>query len=195
MRVTSSALPPPAPEPLVRGDGYGEIVERRDRDKSADERTSLVQFLDFQRATLLMKAAGLDREQLAQTTAASSLHLAGLLKHIALVEESWFQEVFLGLEAPDWWRHVNFDDDPDWEFRTAADDDPEQLVALYEQACTRSREIVDAAASLDQPSVKPSRDGEPFSLRWIMLHMIEETARHNGHADLIREAIDGVTGE
>ena len=104
--------------------------------------------------------------------------------------------MFLGREPPAWWRNVDFDADPDWEFRTAADDEVADLLALYEQACAASRTIVAAASSLDQLSVRPSpRTGEQYSLRWIVVHMIEETARHNGHADLLRESIDGATGE
>ncbi|MBA2575271.1 MAG: DinB family protein [Euzebyaceae bacterium] len=171
-------------------------MERIDPETNADERAALAQFLDYHRATLLGKAAGLDQAQLATTTAASSLHLAGLLKHMALVEDSWFRVTFLGDQPAQWWRDVDWESDPDWEFRTAAKDDPAELRALYQQACERSRAAVDAADSLDQRSVRKSRRrDETFNLRWILLHMIEETARHNGHADLIREAIDGQTGE
>ena len=90
-----------------------------------------------------------------------------------------------------------FVDDPDWDFRTAADDDPADLVALYEHACERSRQAVASVASLDDlTSEVPRRGGvQRFNLRWVLLHMIEETARHAGHADLLREAIDGATGE
>jgi uncharacterized damage-inducible protein DinB len=169
---------------------------RRDPDAAGDERTQLTQFLDYHRETLLMKVDGLDREQMNTTTAASSLTLAALLKHLAVVEDGWFRVALLGEARAPWWRHVDEDADPDWDFRTAADDDPSDLIALYEQACARSREAVASVASLDDLAVETSRrTGERFNLRWILLHMIEETARHNGHADLLREAIDGVTGE
>jgi uncharacterized damage-inducible protein DinB len=169
---------------------------RRDPDATGDERTLLTQFLDYHRATLLIKVDGLDREQMNTTTAASTLTLAALLKHLALVEDGWFRGMLLGEPRAPWWRHVDEDADPDWDFRTAAEDDPSDLIALYETACDRSREAVAAMASLDDLSVGTSRrTGERFSVRWILLHMIEETARHNGHADLLREAIDGVTGE
>ena len=86
--------------------------------------------------------------------------------------------------------------DPDWEHHSAVDDQPADLAALYMAACDRSRAIVAAADSLDTLSARISqREAKAFSLRWIMLHMIEETARHNGHADFLREAIDGVVGE
>ena len=93
---------------------------------------------------------------------------------------------------------VDWDADPDWEWRTAAEDDPVELRDLYDGCVRRADAAVDevlAGAGLDTESVRPSREGGAFSLRWILLHMIEEYARHNGHADLIRESIDGETGE
>jgi uncharacterized damage-inducible protein DinB len=170
-------------------------MDRHDPALVADERTMLAQFLDYHRATLLWKVEGLDHEQLNTTTAASSLTLAALLKHLALNEESWFQQMLHGAEPSAPWNTVDWDADRDWDFHSAVDDQPADLIALYQQACARSREAVAAVASLDDLSVGTSKTGERFSLRWIMLHMIEETARHNGHADLLREAIDGATGE
>jgi uncharacterized damage-inducible protein DinB len=153
-------------------------------------------FLDYQRATFVQKIDGLDRVQFGRRIASSDLTLAGLTKHLALVEDSWFHDRFLGLGEPEPWAGAPFDDDPDWEFHSALDDEPESLVRLYEAACDRSRRAVDGAQSLDQLSAQADRrTGERFNLRWIMLHVIEETARHNGHADLLREAIDGAVGE
>jgi uncharacterized damage-inducible protein DinB len=164
---------------------------------AADERAMLEGFLDYHRATLKMKVAGLTQDQLAQTTAASTLTLAGLLKHMALVEDSWFTERFAGQPMPAPFDTVDWDADPDWELRTAADDAPDWLVRRYDEACERSRAVVAAAASLDDEAVAGRRrsDDAPFTLRWILCHMIEETARHNGHADLLRESVDGATGE
>ena len=93
------------------------------------------------------------------------------------------------------WGDVDWDTDPNWEFRTAGDLRPEQLRQRYGEACERSRHVVAQAAGLDQLSVRPLRDGQRFSLRWVLLHLIEETARHAGHADFLREAIDGRVGE
>jgi uncharacterized damage-inducible protein DinB len=171
-------------------------MQRQDPAAAGDERTQLTQFLDFQRATILMKVEGLDRDQMNTTTAASNLTLAGLLKHLAVVEDGWFRRVLLGEEPAPWYRHVDGDADPDWDFRTAADDDPADLIALYEQVCDRSREAVASVATLDDLTVEVPRRGgiRRFNLRWVLLHMIEETARHAGHADLLREAIDGTTG-
>lgn len=175
---------------------YAAEMQRRDPADAADERTQLTQFLDFLRATMLMKVDGLDHAQMNTTTGASSLTLAGLLKHLAVVEDGWFRVTLLGEEPAQWWRDVDGDADPDWDFRTAADDQPNLLIARYEQACERSRDAVASRASLDDLTASASnRTGERFNLRWVLLHMIEETARHAGHADLLREAIDGTTGE
>lgn len=86
-------------------------------------------------------------------------------------------------------------EDEDWDFHTAVDDDPDHLRELYAAACQRSRDAVDATPDLDQLSANKRRDGNRRSLRWILVHLIEETARHAGHADLLREAVDGSTGE
>jgi uncharacterized damage-inducible protein DinB len=162
----------------------------------ADERTMLAGYLDYHRATLAWKASGLTQAQLAQRIPSSSLTIGGLVKHLALVEDSWFTERFAGLGEPAPWAGVDWDADPDWEHHSAADDTPEQLLALYADACERSRSVYAEATSLDQPSVVPDRrTGEPFTLRWMVLHLIEETARHNGHVDLLREFVDGLTGE
>ena len=168
---------------------------RWEPDLDADERTMLTGFLDYHRATVVWRASGLTKLQMATTVGASSLAIAGILKHLALVEDSWFTERFAGRDVP-LWSGVDWDLDPDWEFHSALDDEPAELLALYDQACERSRGVLAAAASLDQPSVAQDRQtGAPYTLRWILMHMIEETARHNGHLDLLREAIDGQTGE
>lgn len=142
----------------------------------------------------MQKASGLDKAQLNQRTAASELTLAGLLKHAALNEDAWFGETMLGEPLPAPWDDVDWDADPDWDFHSAPDDEPEALFALYAAACERSRAAVERIGDLDAVSATVKR-GDRFSLRWVMLHMIEEVARHNGHADMLREAIDGRTGE
>jgi uncharacterized damage-inducible protein DinB len=163
---------------------------------AADERTTLTGFLDAQRAAVARKAEGLTREQLARTTAASSLTLAGLVHHLALVEDGWFRAFFLGEEPARVWRDVDWEADPEYEFRTALELEPAELLAGYAEACEASRAAVSGAGSLDDVSVTSSEyRGGRISLRWILLHMIEETARHAGHADLLREAIDGSVGD
>ena len=169
-------------------------MDRIDPNLAADESTTLAQLLDYQRATLLGKAEGLGAPELSRPLPPSTLTLGGLLKHLALVENYWIQVRFLGRPEQEPWASVSWDDDPDWEFRTAAEDDPEALRELYRAACERSRETV-AGVDLSTLSVGTSRAGERWSLRWILTHLIEETARHNGHADLLREAIDGSVGE
>ena len=169
---------------------------RTDPPDSGSERDLLTAFLDFQRATVLLKTEGLTAEQLAVTLPTSTLTLAGLLNHLALVEDSWFPVRFAGQPDSPLWADVDWDADPDFEFRTATDVAPEELRARYAEACDRSRAVVAATPSLDDLSVgTSSRTGNRWDLRWVLLHMIEETARHAGHADLLREAIDGTTGE
>ena len=169
---------------------------RTDPDPGGSEAEQLVGFLDFLRETVLTKTDGLTREQLAATHPPSELSLAGLLYHLALVEEDWFEVRFAGLPGREPWAGVDWDADPNWEFHTARNLEPEQLRARYRQACDRSRAVVAAvAAGVEQLSVVAMRDGRHFSLRWMLLHLIEETARHAGHADLLREAIDGAVGE
>lgn len=163
-------------------------------DPATSERETLTQYLDYQRETILLKAEGLDRRQLARKLPDSDLTLAGLLYHLAYVEESWMEEQFQGASLRDPWRYVDWDTDPDWEFRRAVTLAPETVRQRYRDACDRSRAVTAKADSLDQLSAVPFQ-GKSFTLRWVLLHLIEETARHAGHADLLREAIDGVTGE
>jgi uncharacterized damage-inducible protein DinB len=154
----------------------------------------LVQFLDFQRQTVLLKTDGLTRDQMNQPLPPSTLTLGGLLNHLALVEDSWFSDRFAGNGLAEPWASVDWTADPDWEFHQAATMDADELRAAYLRQIERSNEIV-AGADIEQLSARGNRDGVHWDLRWVMLHMIEETARHAGHADLLREAIDGTTGE
>ncbi len=169
-------------------------MERHDPDPAANERATLDQFLDYQRATLLGKTDGLTAHHLRQRMPTTALTLAGLLKHLALVEDDWIQVRFLGRPELEPWASAPWEDDRDWEFHTAQHDDPDELRALYRAACDRSRQAT-TVAELDDLSVGVSREGLQWSLRWILTHLIEETARHNGHADLLREAVDGTVGE
>jgi uncharacterized damage-inducible protein DinB len=163
-------------------------------DVTGSEQDLLQQYLDQQRDTMLRKADGLSQAQLAQPLPPSTLTLGGLLHHLALVEETWLEVRFLGLPEREPWAGLDWDADPDGEFRTAGQD-PEALRRRYREACERSRDVVAGASGLDQLSVLARRDGQHFSLRWVLLHLIEETARHAGHADLLREAVDGSVGE
>ena len=165
---------------------------------AADEIATLLGFLDYQRATLAWKCAGLDGTGLRATVAASSMTLGGLLKHLAYVEDSWFSRWLHGRDPEPPWDTVDWTADRDWEWHSAADDSPGQLLTLWQDAVARSRSLVtDALADggLEQLSQRSWPDGRSPSLRWILCHMIEEYARHNGHADLLRESVDGLTGE
>jgi uncharacterized damage-inducible protein DinB len=168
---------------------------RTERDSSGPELAQLTQLLDHLRETILLKADGLSREQLAQPLPPSILTLGGLLNHLALVEDTWFRVRFLGLPDSEPWASVDWEADRDWEFHTAADVDPDELRRRYREACDRSRTVVAGAGDLDRLAAAQRRDGRHPDLRWILLHMIEETARHAGHADLIRESIDGSVGD
>jgi uncharacterized damage-inducible protein DinB len=170
-------------------------IERVDPGYAGDERATLLGFLDYHRDTLRLKLDGLSGEQLNTPLAPSDMTLGGMMKHLAFVEHWWFHCVLLGQEYAEPWASIDWKADADWDWHSAADDTPEQLRALFDEEVAKSVAIV-SGTSLDQLSERPSRrTGEKFSLRWILVHMIEEYARHNGHADLIRESIDGVTGE
>jgi hypothetical protein len=162
-----------------------------------DEAASLLGFLDYQRATFAWKVSGLDAAGLRATVAASTMTLGGLLKHLALVEDHSFSKTMLGRDYGPPWDSVDWDADPDWEWRTAAEDTPDQLMALWRDAVARSRA---AAASLiadgglDRLALGSEWTEAP-SLRRILIDMIEEYARHTGHADLLRESVDGLVGE
>ena len=163
-----------------------------------DETETLLGCLDYPRATLAWKCRGLDSAGLNATVGASTLTLGGLLKHMALVEAGWFSRSLHGHERGAPWNAIDWDDDPDWDFHSAADDSPDELFALWNGAVERSRALVAeamAGGGLDQLAATSWPDGRKPSLRWIVVHMIEEYARHNGHADLLRESVDGETGE
>lgn len=154
--------------------------------------------LERNRRTFAWKTGGLDRAGLAATTAATSMTLGGLVKHMALVETDWLVVKVAREPYGPPWDEVDFDADPDWEWRTAAQDDPGQVYALWRSAVQRSRAAVAAVLNeggLDAPTQFTRQDGQPASVREMLLDMIEEYARHTGHADLLRESVDGLTGE
>ncbi|RDI65503.1 DinB family protein [Nocardia pseudobrasiliensis] len=154
------------------------------------ERESLCAFLDWHRTTFELKCAGIAPERLSERAVPpSTLSLHGLVRHLAGVERWWFRIQFAGEDIP--MLHYS-DDDPDQDF-DRLDGDVAQALELWRTECRHSREIVSAAQSLDATGTG-RRTGEPFSLRWLLLTQIAEYARHNGHADLLRERIDGAIG-
>jgi uncharacterized damage-inducible protein DinB len=165
---------------------------------SGDEAPILLSTLDRNRRTFAWKCAGLDAAGLGRTHPPSTLTLAGLMKHMALVEDHYFTHVLHGRPMPAPWDAVDFDEDPMWEFRTAVDDHPDELRELWRASVRRSRAAIDEVLDdegLDRITAVPWGDGRELSLRRLVVDMIEEYARHTGHADLLRESIDGATGE
>ena len=132
----------------------------------ADEEATLLGFLDFLRATIWVKTSGLSDDQLLSRPLETSMTLGGLLNHLSFVEDFWFGHLLAGRQPALPWADVDWDADPDWDWNSAADDDGDALRALWQKA-----------------------------VRWVLTHMVEEYGRHCGHADLLREAIDGAVGE
>jgi len=162
--------------------------------RAADEQTMLLAFLDYYRALIVDKATGLSDAQLDTRLGPSTLTLGGLVYHMAYVEDWWFTASIADESMPEPWSSAPWDEDRDWEFTTAPDLTWAQIQAQFEESVARSRAVMETVESLDQVTVR-TRDGEPWTVRWILVHMIEEIARHAGHADLIRESIDGATGD
>lgn len=166
-------------------------VPRPDPPHHDGERATLTGFLDYQRATVLRKVAGLTDEQARRVLLPSPLMTAaGVVNHLRWVEYSWLDNRMLGEPDLGPWT----DEDPDREFTVALEMPLAQVVEEYAAQCRRSREIV-ASLDLATSTTVPTSKGDTFSLRWVVTHLIEETARHNGHLDLIRELTDGATGE
>jgi hypothetical protein len=155
------------------------------------ERPLLTTFLDFHRATVHRKVAGLSEQDAWRRFVPSLTSAAGVVKHLSYVEQSWFRTRLAGEpDLPVPWT----DEHPDADFERADGETLDTVLALYAQQCERSREIA-AGMQLADVAKAPRADGGYATLRWVLVHMIEETARHNGHLDLIRELIDGQTGE
>ena len=158
---------------------------------TSTERQALCGFLDKQRADLLRKVEGVSDKDARMTPTVSSLSLMGLLKHSALWERRWFQVIVAGRTLPGEWPEAEVQDWQDEDFRVDEQDTVKRWTAFFEEQVAISREIV-AGLALEAPCSRS--DLVDRNLRWVLLHMIEETARHAGHADIIRESIDGGTG-
>ncbi|MET8980258.1 DinB family protein [Streptomyces sp. NPDC004539] len=156
---------------------------------TADEPAALESWLDFHRATLELKCAGLDDEQVRRPAAKpSELTLLGLVQHMAEVERNWFQRAFAGLDVPYVYEELTG-------YSLSPDRGLDEALTVWRREIARSRELVAGRSLGDLGHISDGPfTGTPLNLRWILLHMIEEYARHNGHADILREAIDGTTG-
>jgi uncharacterized damage-inducible protein DinB len=162
------------------------------------EAEAVLSVLERNRRTFAWKTADLDADGLRATTAASTMTLGGLVKHVALVEADWLAVKLAGQEYGAPWDGVDADADPDWEWRTGALDAPADVYAVWRDAVERSRGLVArviAERGLDGPASFSWPDGRTPTVRAMLLDMIEEYARHTGHADVLREAVDGRVGE
>ncbi|PPG03240.1 mini-circle protein [Pseudoclavibacter sp. RFBI5] len=177
------------------------IFDAQDRPEpplGEDEWSTLNGFLDFHRATLAWKLSGLGSAELSRTLPPSSMTLGGLVKHLTYVEDDWFGVVLFGEEQREPWASVDWTKTPDWEWDAAGAQEPAELLAEWEASVARARAAAERAfraGGLAYPAAKGFSDGRIPRLRWILIHMVEEYSRHNGHADLLREAIDGSVGE
>jgi hypothetical protein len=176
--------------PLARRylDGDGRYVEGGGRPEPLpdhDTATMLLQYLERQRATFAWKVGGLDAQQLRTTHPPSVLTLGGMLKHLARFEDDMSHEWLAGEPQRPPWNAIDWAADHDWDWRSAADDSPETLRAMWSDAVDRSRTMF--GTTIERVGI---RDG----ILYVLLNLIEEYARHNGHADLIRESIDGLVG-
>jgi uncharacterized damage-inducible protein DinB len=174
--------------------GPAALPEREDTTvRLGDEAANLVGLLEWYRAGVAAKAAGASPRVATTSPIASGVTIAGLVNHLALVEDDWMHHRFAGHPEPEPWASAPWDEDRDWEFHSANQEALADVIARYEAACARSREAT-GGRSLDDVAVG-ARPGSEFNLRFALLHLIEETARHLGHLDIIRELLDGTTGE
>ena len=158
------------------------MPDRRTPFANSSERDTLVAFLDYVRDAVVIKLDGLAEDDARRALVPSGTNLLGLVKHLTMVEVSWFQWSFA---ADD----VRIPTDRLDEADTVA-----SVIAAYRAACTRNNEVVAAEPDLSKLCARKPPTTEPMSLRWVLVHMVEETARHAGHADILREQVDGETG-
>ncbi len=173
-------------------------VQRAEQPRLPGEREALETALDYQRQTLLLKCAGLDGEQLKRRAVPpATLSLLGLVRHMAGVERWWFRQNFAGQQLDDIY---SYERTPDAEFDEVDDAEPATDLATYESEVELARQVT-AGHDLDETFMRathallPGREPVELNLRWVYVHLLAEYARHNGHADLLRQRIDGATGE
>lgn len=159
-------------------------TDNRPPSTDSGEKATLLAFLDYQRNSVAAKAVGISDEQGRAPGVPSGTSVLGLIRHLIAAERLWFEEIFSG--GPEI-------GETDLEMAVLPEETAEGLIASYREAISRANEIIDACDDLDQPSARKARE-TTRSLRWILLHMIGETSRHAGHADILREQIDGAVG-
>jgi uncharacterized damage-inducible protein DinB len=191
--MTSDRTAAPGGHPVVPGPGDTASTQpaaRSDVPAEWDDRTQLTTLLDYARATVHAKCTGISEQDARRAPLPTSplMTISGLVSHLRWVEHGWFEVDFLGEPYRGLWTK----DDPDRAWRIATGIPIARLLADYESACARSRQIA-TSSGLDTASKKELKGG-PFTLRYVLLHLIEETSRHNGHLDILRELADGVTG-
>lgn len=158
----------------------------------ADERTTLTQFLDHYRARVLGRLAALSDDQArAISLPSTNLTPGGIVKHLAHMEDHWFTARVGGGRLPEPWASAPFDVQQDWDFESAAEDSVEDITAIYLAACERSRMVTDRLPTLDIKAPRPSFGRGPVTLRKVMVHMLEETACHVGHLELLTDPFRG----
>jgi uncharacterized damage-inducible protein DinB len=168
------------------------VSDRTDLPTTWDERATLATFLDYARATAVFKARGLsdDDARKAPLPGSPLMSVAGVVNHLRWVEHFWIESQFLGGEDRGPWT----DEEPDREFSMVSEVPLAQVLEEYEAQSERFGALV-AGPDLDERAQKPVSTGELVTLRWVLFHLLEETARHNGHLDILRELADGVTGD
>jgi hypothetical protein len=180
----------PQPSPQHFSQQWPAADARVDPPREGGERETLLAFLEWHRETFLLKCTGVPPERLSdKSIEPSGLSLHGIRRHLAGVERWWFQRQFAGRREVPLLYYT--DEDPNQDFDDLGGD-PAEVLAVWRAECERSREIVAAAPSLEATGT--TEQGRTITLRWVLLHTIAEYARHNGHADLLRERIDGATG-
>ncbi len=167
-------------------------MTRTDIPRAWDDRSMLTTFLDYARETVHVKCAGVSEEHARQAPLSGSplMTIAGLVSHLRWVEHFWFETHLLGKDDDGPWT----DQEPDREMSMAVEIPVARLLNDYGTQCEGYRDLV-AVTDLDAPAARPLPSGEPITLRWILMHLIEETSRHNGHLDILREMADGVRGD
>lgn len=166
-------------------------MPRSDVPPTWDERTMLTTFLDYVRECAVAKCDDLSAENAGTAPLPESplMTMAGIVNHLRWVEFWWFEVMLLGEEDRGPWT----DEDPDREFRIAVEFPLAQVIDEYKAQCARVNELI-ADLDLETPTKRTISTGDPVTLRWVIFHLIEETARHNGHLDVVRELVDGVRG-